>query len=360
MTIPTTGGSLLPARLAYTAALLFTLASGGTNLIYGWNKGGGDLAPSLIWAALSVAVSAVFALSWPALLRSIDHRRWSQAGMVLAAFILTGAYSVSAALGSAMGVRENASTEQQSSLDARKRHQDAYNKAQQELAAVKPSRPLSEMEALVDAARCRRRVIVTSAGRETICQKPAKLVGELGRARARAEWEAKAAKASEELSRMQAPKLANSDAVALATFLQAVGMDVSTERLNRLLVLLAVLVIECGGGLSLSVGMSLSSSQDTRTSARRTRQVDTPGAVTVLPSVSRPVIPSASMSNPSSAKLLSILRESGGMIATGQRDLARTLGCSRSWANVVLHELARSGLVRLSTGKQGTVVRLAA
>ena len=48
-----------PVVLAYTAALLFTLASGGTNFIYGWSKGT-DLPSSIIWSAVSVAVSIVF------------------------------------------------------------------------------------------------------------------------------------------------------------------------------------------------------------------------------------------------------------------------------------------------------------
>jgi len=38
MSIPTTSGRW-PSGLAYTAALTFTLASAGTNLVYGWHKG---------------------------------------------------------------------------------------------------------------------------------------------------------------------------------------------------------------------------------------------------------------------------------------------------------------------------------
>src|SRR5436190_23152055 len=93
-------GPTWPARLSYMAAGLFTLASAGTNLIYGWSKGA-DTASSLVWAAVSLAVSAVFALSWPAILVSADQRRWSRAGMAFVALLLTGTYSVSAALGSA-------------------------------------------------------------------------------------------------------------------------------------------------------------------------------------------------------------------------------------------------------------------
>jgi hypothetical protein len=43
--------------------------------------------------------------------------------------------------------------------------------------------------------------------------------------------------------------LANSDAVALATYLQALGLSADADRVNKLLVLLATVVIECGGAL---------------------------------------------------------------------------------------------------------------
>ena len=64
--------------------------------------------------------------------------------------------------------------------------------------------------------------------------------------------------ASAELARLPTAKVANSDAKALARYLAALGADVTPERLNDLLVLLAVLMIEAGGGLSLAVGMALS------------------------------------------------------------------------------------------------------
>lgn len=54
MSIPTTSGHW-PSGLAYTAALIFTLASAGTNLVYGWQKGS-DVPSSVIWATVSAAV----------------------------------------------------------------------------------------------------------------------------------------------------------------------------------------------------------------------------------------------------------------------------------------------------------------
>ena len=81
-----TRGPTWPARLSYMAAGLFTFASAGTNLIYGWSKGT-DTASSLVWAAVSLAVSAVFALSWPAFIISLDRKQWSRAAMALVALL---------------------------------------------------------------------------------------------------------------------------------------------------------------------------------------------------------------------------------------------------------------------------------
>ncbi len=80
---------------------------------------------------------------------------------------------------------------------------------------------------------------------------------ELARAKRRAELEAKIERAAGELANTGPAKLANSDAVALAAYLSALGIETSADRVNKLLVLLAVLVIECGGGLALAVGMAL-------------------------------------------------------------------------------------------------------
>src|SRR6476620_4627004 len=59
------------------------------------------------------------------------------------------------------------------------------------------------------------------------------------------------------LAKTGSAKVANADAVALATYLQAIGLSIDADRVNKLLALLAVLVIECGGGLALAVGMAL-------------------------------------------------------------------------------------------------------
>ena len=97
MSIPTTTASPWPSWAAYLSAAVFIGASGSVNLLYGIGKGQ-DPASSAVWGAVSVAASITFALSWPALIRAASN--WSLSGTVVAliAMLLSGGYSISAAL----------------------------------------------------------------------------------------------------------------------------------------------------------------------------------------------------------------------------------------------------------------------
>jgi hypothetical protein len=179
MTTPTTTAPPWPARCAYISAAIFTAASGLTNLTYGWQKGD-TLAGSLTWAAVAAAVAVVLALSMPALIRSLEARRWSAALMALLALLLSGTYSLSAALGSAAGGRQNAATAETATTDARKRLQGAYHAARTELDALKPTRASGELEALIAGAKPMCHIVVTINRRDTVCGPPPALVAELG------------------------------------------------------------------------------------------------------------------------------------------------------------------------------------
>ena len=133
-------------RAAYFSAAVFIGASGATNVLYGWQKGT-DLPTSLVWAGVAGAVAVIFALSWPALIRSLEAKRWSAALISLVALVLAGTYSVTAALGSAAGGRINAATTGDGHDRRRKKAQDAYDTAKAELATLKPARPVAELEA---------------------------------------------------------------------------------------------------------------------------------------------------------------------------------------------------------------------
>jgi hypothetical protein len=362
VTIPTTTASPWPSRAAYFSAAVFIGASGATNILFGFQKGT-DLPTSLVWAGVAGAVAIIFALSWPALIRSIEAKKWSAAIMALLALVLAGSYSVTAALGSAAGGRANAATTETATTDARKKAQDAYDTAKAELATLKPARPVAELEAIIGrnpeaGGRC----AFVNGSMRTVCP-PHPLAPELARAKRRAELEAKTEREAAKLASTAPAKVANSDAKALARYVAAIGFEVTPDRLNDLLVLLAVLMIEAGGGLSLAVGMALTglargstaapaSTASTEPGEPRTPPADAPNAASVHPERPCP----SSVLRPSD--VVGWLRQHGGRVETSMRRLADALGRSRSSVHDELQRLVASGLIAAASGPRGTMIML--
>jgi hypothetical protein len=369
MALPSATASPWPARAAYVSAAIFVAASGGTNVSYGWAKGS-DPITSTIWAAVAGGVAIVFALSWPALIRSVEARRWSAALMALAALLLAGGYSVTAALGSAAGGRMNAAATETAVTGTQARAQAAYNTAKADLDKLAPARATGELEALLAAAQLNPRTKGCAGDGSSPRVTCPKLEAELARARQRDKLQAAVDKASEALNAGPA-KVANSDAKALARYLAAAGLDVGADRLNDLLVLLSVLMIEAGGGLSLALGMSLSAPPAEPTSAaapapeqrQKTLPARTPSAQPKTPSArstERPTITGRSperhralAARPASS-VLDWLADQGGRALTTQRALARALDRSPSAIHDELHRLAASGAITLASGPRGT------
>jgi hypothetical protein len=304
VSVSTTTASPWPRIFALTAAAIFIAASGATNITYGWSKGD-TLATSLVWAGVAGAVAIVLALSWPAMIRSLDQKRWGVALIAFVALVLSGAYSVTAALGSAAGGRANAAVAEMATSDARVKVQAAYDAAKADLEALAVAKPATELRSLLEVTKTElaklpatrsvaelepldRRNPSRDCGAENgtgrwVCQRPGPFATELGRARQRERLEGRLAstlgevakaderlqaqraaarqameKASVELAGLRPTRQANADAVVLARYLAALGLTVTADRLNDLLVLLSVLVIEAGGGLSLAIGMAFS------------------------------------------------------------------------------------------------------
>ena len=417
MGVDTTATSRWPARMAYTAAAIFMAASGGTNLIYGWQKGG-DLAGSLVWSGVSLGVSIVFALSWPAVIRSVESRRWSAGVIAIVALSLSGAYSVMAALGSASGGRANAATVETAVTDARTKAQAAYDAAKTELDALAAAKPAIGLQALIEATKAElaklapgRSVAEVEVALRAAYRDPnryscafingslgmscPKLDGELARARQRerltvkiAGWTGEMGKAeqrwteqrarlkadmdraSSELASIRPAKQANSDARTLARYMQALGVNTTPEHLNDLLVLLAVLMIEAGGGLSLAIGMALSGPVRTPAAAPAcvaAVQAERPPAArldarTTLDALPvRPVV-SVERTRPASVvraeDVATWLAERGGKAATSMRRLASELGRSPSGVHDAVRRMVTSGALTATPGPRGTVMAL--
>jgi hypothetical protein len=190
------------------------------------------------------------------------------------------------------------------------------------------------------------------------------LAPELARAKRRAELEAAAATASEKLSTVQPGKTANADAKTLAKYLQALGADIGAERLNDLLVLLTVVLVEMGGGLGLGLALTLTGAAASRpqraasedTGQTQTMPADAPDDASVLPVRERP----ASVRNVVRASAVEEwLHLQGGKAHISMRRLGADLSCSSSKAHDEVRRLVASGVLTATPGPRGTLIELA-
>lgn len=206
--------------------------------------------------------------------------------------------------------------------------------------------------------------------RKSLTSRITELANDIGRADQRRADQLEKAKASmekaaAELAKTGPAKVAN--AVALAAYLQGLGIETTADRVNKLLVLLAVLVIESGGGLALAVGMALGQGQTERAEGTQGTQQETqvtqdvPSSVPLSPQLPQPsAFPSVPQrfTETVEAAFLRKLRERGGQIVAGQRTLGRTLGVSATHINRVLAKLSGAGIISLDATRRGSVVRL--
>jgi hypothetical protein len=416
-----TPGSRWPSRISNFAAAIFIGASGTTNVVYGFGKGD-TLATSLVWAGVAGAVAIVFALAWPALIRSVDAKRWSAALIALVAMLLSGAYSVTAALGSAAGGRANAAATETATTDARNKAQAAYDTAKAELDTLAGTKPAAEIQALIAAAQAELaklpagrsvaevEAVLRGAQRDpqrygcamingSMALSCPKLDGELARARQRERLGAKVAslvedagrseqrlqgqrtasraamdKASADLASIQPARIANSDAKALTRYLGALGLEVGPDRLNDLLILLAVVMIEAGGGLALALGMALSGPSGRPVEASPDTPASEPVQARTAPTAAPDAPPAKAAANSDvvatgrrtlapvttlAGEILDRLQVSGGR-TEGVRHLAIQLGRARSTVSDECHRLSAAGHLKMTRGPQGMVLTLAA
>lgn len=391
----------LPVILAYSASAVFVLASAGLNCSYGWQRGGDDLLSSLVWAAVAIACSITLSLSFAAVIASFDRKRADLALLAASAMVVTGAYSISAALGSAAGGRANAASIEHAFSGARERANAAHASALAELGKLAPARPVEEIEALLARENrrsgCRNSMWACPQSRQAVA-----LQAEAGRARRRLKLEARMASASQDLSTAPVARQANSDAAALASFASAVGWSISVDAFNKLLTLLSVLLVECGGGLAISVGMALQVRKEATPTLTPARVAPAPireqapscpvvplsepagaadrgggsgwaasppseatdGARDAAPTrgprapALEPGQPVMSGDGPASARFFSYVRAHGGRVVVGQRVLGEKIGVSRSRVCQLLRTHEAAGRIAVRAGARGSEIRL--
>jgi hypothetical protein len=188
------------------------------------------------------------------------------------------------------------------------------------------------------------------------------------RAAARAAME----RASAELASIQPARMANSDAKALTRYLGALGLEVGPDRLSDLLVLLAVIMVEVGGGLSLAVGMALSVPVRTPAAAFvvGVQTGKTAQMLALHADIDSRDTSSFKLSGqPASTvrcdlirlhgDLIRWLQNKGGRVQTSMRRLAHELGRSPAGVHIDIGRLAAADVLTAMPSARGTVLTLA-
>lgn len=367
----------LPSTLAALSGIALVTASAATNAVYGWFKT--DLLPyQIIWAAVSIAASATLAVGPTALLKAVRQRM--VAGSVIAglAIALCGSYSFNAAIGASAGQRMNAAAVQSDDTGTRTRLETVYKTAKDELGSLPTSMATVELDAKIAALKltpgansCEK---IDGPVSKKVCPEVVALEVEKARAAHREELQTTMADATRELKKIGPAKVANTDAAAISGYLALAGITVSTEAINRWLALLAVALVEFGGGLAFALASILREpvsapaiANEAPSNPPKTKTVDTeerPKQIAVRPAlklVSNRKTPRKTVSHANFGdRMLALVKERGGELYAGHRPLAKALGCSSAHVANVLRDLSDAGHVTVQATKTGTVVRLAA
>lgn len=376
------GSQIAPSwqvKTAYACAALFSLTSISTNAIYGWSKG--DTVPSqFIWAALAIATGTTLLLATAALFKASAAKRWGHAAFIAAGLSLCATYSIVAAVGSATGQRMSAALSEDSAAIHRASAQTAIEEATGHLAQLPQNRPSAAISAEIDGILldpkldgCKE---INGPRTREKCPHVADLRKELATAQStegnRTQWQAKLDKARDIIAKLPPPRVVNSDAQALASFLAALGFTASVAQVNTSLALLAVLLIEMGGSVSLAIGMALSlpepdfgkpvgSILPKEPETLLPQQAPTPaaalnedGPLKGLHEVQRqaPVRPLSSVKD----RLLSdVSGEKGGLRSTYE-GLGKRYGVSATRIGQIVRELKKEGIVRVRSSRNGTTI----
>lgn len=361
---------------ATASALTFGAASVGVNVSHAWTRSASAI-EAAIWCPVAAATSVAFAVSIGALSGSRRRALGQTVGLALAVLV-TGSYSLAAALGAAHGMRAGASAVESSRATERARLEAERNRATAELATLAPARGAMELNPhlarLLATPAANGCVRIDGPVSARVCAEVAGLQEEVARATRRAALEGQLTRIDSDLSKVEVPaRSANADAHALAAYLRAFGWSVEADQVNRWLALLTVALLETGAGLCLGVARALRAESEPVTHAPG-RESLTP-APTPVQAGPKPVVAAESaLTHGSESRaqtvpvnalserttlVLERLRDSGGLAVGSQRALADQFGVSQSTVGRALRELYENGLVELSASKStGTHVRL--
>jgi hypothetical protein len=327
---------------AKVAATCLVLASAGFGAVFAYSTG---IQHGIVLAGLTVLFAVALELVKPLAIHAAFQALGSLAilrGLSLALLGLVAvAYSLTAELALVSGSRGDLASQRASEAFQANAAQDRYQRAKLELASLKPSRPVQELQAMRDGWK---RAYPSQAW---------VLEPELARAKKRVELEG----VLQTSTTGTATKVADPGSTALATYLSALGLVVSVEIIAQWLNLVPVLALELGSALAMVLVTSLAPARLPEA------PVSQPVSQALIP-VNTAVAPYATQVTPSERdrvanQILSHLRQHGS-ISSSHRGLAKRFGADRNTVARALTSLASCGYLAMQATKKGTALQLLA
>lgn len=350
--------------VAVSSAVGLVLASAGFGALYAYKVG---IQHGIVLAGLSVLMALALEGVKPlAISAGLDALRKCEGGSALLLTLggISVAYSLTAELSLVSMSKGDLVGERQSQANAASNAEQNRRRIEAELAAIGITRPSSAIQAellpILSDARLKgcNGTLDNWRLRATCTDKVAPLRAELASAARREKLEASLAESSNE----PVAKVADPGSVALATYLAAIGVSVSSEVLSQWLILVPVLALEVGSALAMVLVQAVSPqpakgpSDQPRTPAKRREPTKAEPA-----SAKDSVEGSCFDKRSDVAKaIVNELQAAGGSLSRSERGLAKLIGTSKPTARRAIHGLAAAGIIALEATKAGTVMRLVA
>ena len=324
---------------------------------------------------------------------AVKLRRTVPAIAAVAGFVVFGSYSLSGALGNAAGLRMTRTADAADMTGQRARAQRVYDDAAGKLKVMPATRTAQEIGVEITRFEASRRDLdptgkgvcvgwLPNTAARQACVTISEARAELGRAEERDRLTASMQTATATLDRLAGSKaMGNSDSAALAAILKRLGIVVEPVAVDEWLAILAVVLLELGGGIVLAFADVLGRPAPTvsprgvdttpaapltvpvvETTTPTTRPATTAAAATTKPTDNIIVLPTAKWpgsDNPATTSSLAVWIQAlpiGKGTKIAQRALARQLGVTQQAVQKGLKRLSDAGVVEVVGGAHGTVV----
>ena len=347
----------LPAgSLGFFAAFLLISASAAQGAIFGWELGAArSPVHGLIFASASCGGAILAPLSWLACVEYLKARHWVRSALSVVLAVACLVYAFMVTLGFVATSRVALVSERSKDYDAQSRAKIRYHAALLEHRALPPARSPAELEPIIAKLRATPGVNACQGEPDgpisrRVCGLLADMQSEAARAKRRAELDAAMREAESAIGAVQTVGTADPQAETLASYLSALGWQVTGPGISQGLMLAACLFFELAAGLSLVVARALQPAPEPpRAPAERgDDDHDTPAG----PPPKRGRKRAAALGT-----VLETVRANGGKINAPLAGIAKLVGSgSKSSVHRALYELERLGQIAISANSRGMAV----